>query len=74
MVYAYKRISELVEPEQKVNMYGVISSITKMPTEFRNHAIVMVRDETCGPTVEFRVHIFFKHQEFFPKIRTWSHS
>ncbi|XP_023713867.1 uncharacterized protein LOC111867891 isoform X3 [Cryptotermes secundus] len=28
-VYTYKRISELVEPEKKVNIYGVISSITK---------------------------------------------
>jgi hypothetical protein len=28
--YAYKRISELVEPEKKVHIYGVISSITKV--------------------------------------------
>jgi hypothetical protein len=28
--YTYKKISELVEPERKVNVYGVISSITKV--------------------------------------------
>jgi hypothetical protein len=28
--YTYKKVSELLEPEQKVNMYGVISSITKV--------------------------------------------
>jgi hypothetical protein len=30
MMYTYKKISELMEPEQKVNMYGVISTITKV--------------------------------------------
>jgi hypothetical protein len=39
-----------------------------MPTASRKHAIVRVRDETCGPTVEFRVHIFFKHEDVFPKL------
>lgn len=33
-VYTYKRISELVEPEKKVNIYGVISSITKVKLIF----------------------------------------
>jgi hypothetical protein len=32
--YAYKRISELVEPEKKVHIYGVISSITKVKLIF----------------------------------------
>lgn len=30
ITYTYKKISELVEPEQKVNVYGVVSSITKV--------------------------------------------
>jgi hypothetical protein len=32
--YAYKKISELVEPEKKVHIYGVISSITKVKLIF----------------------------------------
>ena len=28
--YTYKKISDLVEPEKKVNMYGVIDTIVKV--------------------------------------------
>jgi hypothetical protein len=39
-----------------------------MPTASNKHAIVRLRDETCGPTMEFRVHIFFKHEDVAPKL------
>jgi hypothetical protein len=39
-----------------------------MPTASRKHAIVRVRDETCGHAMEFRIHIFFKHEDVFPKL------
>jgi len=38
-----------------------------MPNEDNKHAVVRLRDETCGPEEDFRVHIFFSHETAFPK-------
>lgn len=39
-----------------------------MPREDSKHATVRLKDETCGPGKEFRVHIFFSHETAFPKL------
>jgi len=39
-----------------------------MPREDNKHAIVGLRDETCGPDKDFRVHIFFSRETAFPKL------
>jgi len=39
-----------------------------MPNEDNKHAVVRLRDETCGPEEDFRVHIFFSHETAFRKL------
>jgi len=39
-----------------------------MPRKDNKHAIVRLRDETCGPDEEFQVHIFFRLETAFPKL------
>jgi hypothetical protein len=39
-----------------------------MPGEDSKHATVILRDETCGPDKEFRVHILFDLERAFPEL------
>lgn len=66
--YTYKKILDLVKPERKINLYGVIHTIVKAPREDDKHAVVRLRDETCGPEKDFRVFIFFSNETAFPKL------
>ncbi|XP_069690146.1 serine-rich adhesin for platelets-like [Periplaneta americana] len=64
----YKRIAEIQEPESRVNMYGVICSIKKSPRGSSRHAVVGMKDETCQPDQEFRLHLFFKYDILPPRL------
>jgi hypothetical protein len=53
---------------REINKCANPSLYLQMPRKDSKHAIVSLKDETCGPAKEFRVHIFFNHETAFPKL------
>jgi hypothetical protein len=53
---------------KEINKGANDSLYLEMPKEDCKHAIVRLKDETCGPDQEFRVHIFFSRETAFPKL------
>lgn len=66
--YVYKKIGTLNEPEFKVNVYGIISSVVKLqkPTlSGKLHSQIHIVDETCRE--DFVLHIFCTKEDELPK-------
>lgn len=66
--YVYKKIGTLNEPEFKVNVYGIISSVVKLqkPTlSGKLHSQLHIVDETCRE--DFVLHIFCAKEDDVPK-------